>query len=274
MPSSIKVKTGPTAQKRQYQYLNPTDDVSQIVNDFHQYSWWFFGLPKIGKTAVAAKFDGARFCATEFGHKSQKVKKDDLVGLPWPAYLEYVDVLEKAYDVSFAYMKEELGIEGDPQWSEWVECRAPFLQWCKDLMTIPSKGCVFISHVSSRDLEDAAGMTHSQVHPNFSGKVLTAIEGEVDIIAYFTYVKDHRVIQIEGDDNVRAGNRLTENFLCEGRPLKYIPMGRDASEAYNNILRAFENDQKPSDLYHIFPPKEPSLPKKLAPEVAKKFLKK
>ncbi len=258
------------ASSSQYKYLSGNYTESEIITDITQYSWWIFGVPKAGKTSLAAQFDRALFAATEQGHKSQRIKKEDLFDKPWPAYEEYldfmrettkygtsvVDVLEKAYDVCFEYMKQELEIEGDPQWGEWNEIRKPFIQWCKGLMSIEGKGCVFISHASSREIEDTVGEKVASVHPNFSGKTLTAIEGEVDIIAFYTFVNGHRVLQIQGDDYVRAGNRLTENFLMEGKPIKYIPLGTSAAEAYQNILRAFDNEQQPQHLHHVFPPKE------------------
>ncbi len=290
MPKPVQTKKVRTSNQT-FKFINPSDKPSEVVDDIAQFSWWLFGVPKIGKTDLVAQFPSVRFCATEIGHKSQSLYLDELydedgVNFPWPAYeewLEYqrkskyktsaVDVLEKAYDSCFEYMKQELGITGDPQWAEWNACRKPFIQWCKDLLAIPGKGTVFISHATAREIEDTVGETSSEIHPNFSGKVLTAIEGEVDILAYYHFIKNQRVLQIQGDDGVRSGNRLTKKFRCAetGEPIKYIPMGKSAEEGYQNILRAFENEQSPKHLHHIFPPKEPKEkdePKK--PKVAKK----
>jgi hypothetical protein len=269
----MKTKAKKQRTSNKYEFLSCSDTLSDIVTDINAYSWWLFGVPKIGKTSLAAQFDKARIAATEQGHKSQRVYKEDLFNKPWLAYMEFldymrettkyntsvIDVLEKAHDACFLYMKEEvLEIEGEPQWGEWNEIRKPFIKWCKDLMSIPGKGSVFISHASSREVEDSTGEKLSSIHPNLTGKTLTAIEGEVDIIAYYTFINGHRVLQIQGDDYVRAGNRLTENFLDEkGEPLKYIPLGTSAKEGYNNILRAFENEQLVTHLHHVFPPKEP-----------------
>lgn len=265
-------KSSSTASSKTYEFISGSDEVSEIVDSIQNYSWWIFGVPKIGKTSLAAQFPNARIAATETGHKSQRIIKEDLVGLPWPAYEEYlsfmqdtskyetsvIDILEKAYDACFDWMKKELEIDGEPQWGEWATIRKPFIDWCKSLTQIPGKGCIFLSHASSREIEDSIGDKVSSIHPNLSGKTLTAIEGEVDILAYYCYVNNHRVLQIEGDDYVRAGNRLTDNFLQKGTTdkVKYIPMGSSPQEGYENILRAFENQQEAKHLYHVFPPKE------------------
>jgi hypothetical protein len=271
------MKTKKVRTSSKYEYLSCSDELSEVVTDINKVSWWIFGVPKIGKTAIAAQFNKAKFAATEQGHKFQRVNKENLYDKPWLAYIEFldymretkkfstavVDVLEGAYSSCFKYVKEEvLELDKEPEWGEWAIIRQPFIQWCKDMTNVEGKGCVFLSHASSREIEDGTGDKISSTHPNLAGKVLLETEGIVDILAYFQYLKGHRVLQIEGDDYVRAGNRLTENFLCNGERIKYIPMGKSAAEGYNNIIRAFENRQKPEHLYHIFPPEKTVLKKK------------
>lgn len=246
-------------------------ETTEAETDLGMFSIWFHGIPKIGKTSLASKFPQAVFGLTEKGAKAQD--QLDVVNLykhGWEAYPEFldliredtehktvvIDVLEKANERCMEYMREEENID-NPEGDEWNIIRKPFCDWALALLSLENMGTIFLSHTMNKEFKDALGEKNEKIHPALTGKPLTLIEGEVDIIAYIGFVESHRVIQILGDEYVMAGNRLENNFTdTEGEKVKYVPMGRDASEAYDNFIRAFENEQKPEHTKHLFPSRE------------------
>lgn len=242
---------------------------SDIVTDIAQYSMWIHGRPKGGKTSLAAKFADPVFLLTEKGTKAQKVNAIKLFDKPWESYLEaldvvrdsshetvVVDVLEKGLDRCFRHYSEEMQIES-PEGNEWNLLRDPFINWVLEILNMDDKGCILISHSTNKEIKTTLGEKTDNYHPALTGKPLSQIEGEVDIIMYLGYVNEHRVLQILGDEYVMAGHRVEHGFRdTEGNAVKYIPAGASSSEAYENFLRAFENEQSPEDIAHIFPPKE------------------
>lgn len=262
-------------KKRQDPDLLEIED-SEIVTDLGQYSIWLYGQPKSGKTSLASKFGNALFGMTEKGDKAQALKKVNLYNKDWPDYLKFpatvaasdhdlvvVDVLEKAVDCCFKHMQEETGIE-NPEGNEWNVLRDPFIQWVYDLLNLDDKGCILISHASTKEVKNTLGEKMDSIHPGLTGKPLSQIEGEVDMIVYLGYVQNHRVLQLIGDEYVMAGHRIEHAFIdTEGEKIKYVPMGGSASEAHENFLRAFENEQTPDHMAHLFPSrKDEDKPKK------------
>ena len=263
------------------------EETTPIV-DVHQMSIWLHGVPKIGKTSWAAQFPNAVFGMTERGDKYQKIRRftdhPHLIGATWEEHISWgeraeaadadecqtivIDVLENAYDCCFEYMRSEMGLGPyeDPSAGQWNLCRQPFIQWCNLLANLEGKGCIFISHTSDKEVAVPTGGKTSQLHPALSGKPLNAVEGIVDLIAYMGYYQETRILQIVGDGSVMAGTRALDNNFRDadtGEPVTYVPMGKSASEGYENFIRAFNNEQVcTKHLPFLSNGDEPSKPKK------------
>lgn len=240
------------------------------LQELQQFSFWFYGPPKIGKSSLVSRFGTVCQAMTEKGYNALSIYDVPLWQYEWPDYLNFLelikedtffdcvslDVLEIAFEKCFAFMKAELGIE-NPQWGEWNTVRKPFIDLCTSLTMLEGKGCVFVSHASRVEREDASGETWGGMAPALKGKPYEAIAGLVDVIGCMHYHKGHRVMQIIGDSDIDAGCRLFENNVAfidtEGERVKYIPLGTSSDEAYANFLRAFQNKQSPAHLEHIFP---------------------
>jgi hypothetical protein len=68
------------------------------------------------------------------------------------------------------------------------------------------------------------------------------IEQNIDIFINLFYEGDKRMMQIMGDDHVAAGHNLDSRFrYTDGNRIKTISMGKNKQEAYDNLIKGFNN---------------------------------
>lgn len=230
---------------------------SQLSEQLSDYVLWIYGAPKIGKTTLAEAFPLVHHLFFEDGAKALEVFKRQVH--EWPELLKYlemlgastafknitIDVVENAYEMCSQHVcaKLEIDHESEAEYGKgWKAVRKEFMDALGHAMTLPGKGCILISHASMNKRKTLEGDEIDDIHPALGGKPLELVSGAVDIIGYYQYRKNKRVLQILGDDAVMAGHRLKNRFLyTDGTPVKYVPMGNTSEEAYRLLTDAFNN---------------------------------
>jgi hypothetical protein len=247
------------------------------ADDLGAYTWLIFGEKKIGKTTLTALFGKTLHLFTEPGGKALRLYP--VVVDNWRKFQKAVralrkdknydtvviDIVDKLWPMSEDYTCEKLVIEdlAEEEWGKgWRAQKREFERQIDALLNI-GKGVVFISHAMEAEVETRDGETYDRMQPTMHKKMREAVEGVVDIWAYYTYDKKRRVLQILGDDHVSAGHRLEGRFLTpDGRPIRRIDMGSSAKEAYANVVAAFNNEYEPTKSRDIDEPEEEESPKR------------
>jgi hypothetical protein len=278
-----KMKTKKKTKKK-LKPSEPDDDFelptkrSEPASNLGAYTWLIFGEKKIGKTTLTALFGKTLHLFTEPGGKAlrvypvvidnwkkfrkaaRKIRKDKTFDTV------VVDIVDKLYPMVEDYTCEKLVISdlSEEEWGKgWRANRKEFEHQLDELLN-SGKGVIFISHAQEQEIETRDGTTYTRMMPTMHKRMRDAIEGVVDIWAYYTYDKQRRVLQVLGDDHVSAGHRLEGRFQTpDGRPIRRIDMGTSAKQAYENIVAAFNNDYTPTKSRDIDEPEEESAaPKK------------
>lgn len=237
--------------------------VNKPPSSLSAYSMLIYGSKKIGKTTLAARFPSAYFLSTEPGTKALKVLSsscpswdhlsgyaDLLVAANDPGQTVVVDVIDLAYEMIYDKICRQQKIESPTDENDygatWRKIRRTFRELIEKLVALPG-GCIFLSHDTEKEIELRNGDKVDRVQPTMGKQALQEVEGIVDFIGYYGYEDDERFLWIRGKQTMVAGCRLGEyhDFFktTAGEDVTRIPMGSSSQEAYDNLLRAFRNQQ-------------------------------
>lgn len=260
-------------------YALPTTP-SVIAENIIDYSFLIYGRKKIGKTSLVARFDKSLFFMFEPGTKAQSVYQVPRTGCftEWKDVRGFVRTLQKgahefitgvfdpgnkAYDLCLKYVCIREGISHPGKMKDygasWKLVSAEF----EDIhLQLANAGLAFIV-IAHEKFDDEKQM----IVPRFSNATDEFYEGVIDNIFYYHYVGSERFLQIRGTEEITAGTRCEGRFMTvDGRPIFKIPMGKNADEAYNNLLSAWDNNQHRS----YGPDEEEEKPKKKKKLILKK----
>lgn len=226
------------------------------------YTWLIYGEKKIGKSSLTAEFD-QNFCMMfEPGGKALTAYQRPVP--VWEHARKYIDLLIKegqgnfrsvsvdtgqlAYDRCLEYVCKINGMQhpgGQNDYGlSWNKVKSEFEKQHTRLLSA-GFGLIVVAHAKALKLETRSGFTYDVLRPAISGQAADYYTGVIDNIAFYHFEGGERFLQIRGDDYVTAGTRCQGNFLTtDGEPVCRIPMGNSAKEAYENLIKAFENKQK------------------------------
>jgi hypothetical protein len=264
-PSDVKPATAastaikPTRGAQQPLVVTIPREATPPSENLGDYSLFLHGEKKIGKTSLAARFPDAFFMLFEPGGKGLNIRREPVPS--WRHYIAYIDALEKdssvstvvvdtcdvSYNLCFDYVakRDHFKHPGDLGWGEgWKAIREEFEDQYNRLLSL-GKGVIIISHTDVAEFQSRRGNTYNKLVPTVAKSARKYLSGICDIIAYYGYYGDDRLLTIEGSDDVEAGHRIETHFRTpSGERIHSIPMGVDADEAYANFLLAFDNKQK------------------------------
>jgi hypothetical protein len=262
VPSSSGKTAKPMIQKPKLE-LKLQTELNEPPQELRHYSLLIYGEKKIGKTTLAARFPGAYFLSTEPGVKALKVlssritKWDELVGYLKliedkndPNLTVVVDTIDLAYEMLFDMICREKGIEHPNEEKDygetWRQIKRAFRKVVDRLCALPG-GCVLLSHDTDKEIVLRNGETVERTQPTMAKQALGEVEGAMDFIGCYQYDDLDRVLVVSGNQRLVAGRRLGENNdffkTPKGEDVTQIPMGTTSLEGYNNLLRAFRNQQ-------------------------------
>ena len=262
LPSTKPSVLGPRTTKNvAVPIVSLPTELSVPSTSLGDYSILMYGEKKIGKTSLASKFPGAMFLMFEPGGKGLSIYQTPVA--TWEEFKAYVqllkaderfqtlviDTVDIAYERCFDYVCRMQNIEHPSDVNDfgktWSLITNEFQKTMLELVSA-GKGMIFLSHATEKDFASASGLTYNKIVATMPARSRQFITGFVDIICYYGYYGNHRMLTVQGSDAVDSGNRLENNFLVKGGTAKIhsIPMGSSAQEGYNNILKAFANQQE------------------------------
>jgi hypothetical protein len=229
-------------------------------NELHRYPIILYGEKKIGKTTLLSQFPKAYSFMFEPNDSYELYKNDildwqDFVDLV-PQFLQgehefescWIDNGRNCYELALDFVCRKAGIEHPSQMNDfgqtWAKVFKEFSLPIRQLMQ--SKfGFGVTCHQVEKDIETRTGRTFVQIAPDLSSAAARLFCGEIYNIFYYHFEGTERYLQIQGDDYVTAGHRMKGHFLTtKGERVHRIPMGDSEEEAYENLIRAFENKQE------------------------------
>ncbi len=253
--------TGPPATKPPaVQLALPTALSTPSVN-LGDFTWVIYGERKIGKTSLASQFPGAFFLMFEPGGKALAIYQKSLTN--WREMKGYVQLLKQtppdqfptividtvdiAYEkcMDFVGQREGFSHPGDVKdfGKSWDLVKKEFASVIQEIVAT-GRGVVFISHAVESEFTNKEGKTYNKIIPSMSGQVRKFVSGFVDVIAFYGYNGNARYLSIRGSDSLDAGHRIDRCFKTpEGSRIFAIPMGESPEDGFENIIKAFNNEQ-------------------------------
>lgn len=243
-------------------FVLPTEK-SEPRHRFLDYTTLVFGPKKIGKSTLVSLFEDTYFALSEPGAKSLAIWGGDYVHTDWrtvkAARKELAktkrfkatcwDTVDLMFKMCERYVCMKLGIDhpSEEDWGRgWGAVRDEFTSEVQQWLAL-GMGMFFISHSTEREIKTRSGMRYDRIQPTMANQARDIVEGLVDIIAYYDYEDDRRVLTIRGNEHLWCGHRLQDHFRTPGgNEVQRIDMGTTPAEGYTNLLLAFDNKYKPA----------------------------
>lgn len=235
--------------------------VSQNITD---YSFLVYGEKKIGKTSLAARFPNAFHLFFEPGGKGQELYERNISN--WEEFLGYIELLEKkehnfqtvvldtggiAYDLCLDYVVRKNNIKHpgdmDDYGSSWKKVETEFKRAHNIIMNRLNLGIVVLAHSKTKEIESRTGRKFDKVVPNLSSQCMEYYTATMDNIILYNFIGNQRWLTIEGSSFEESGTRCEKNFKVgdeNGPRVHRIPAGNNPDEAWENLNKAFNNNQK------------------------------
>lgn len=167
-----------------------------------------------------------------------------------------LETLHLFYDKSMDYTCEKIGIEhpadgvsgnnntAKDRGSAWNRIQKDFQDILIKLLQLPIGG-FFNCHESFDDIEGRDGKMYKSYKPEGGAQVWRFISAQIENIWYYHYRGDQRFLQVRGDEKVYACVSWTDKFITpSGELISAIPLGNNPQQGFENILKAFNNEQK------------------------------
>lgn len=231
-------------------------------DEIEDYTWLIYGEPKIGKTSLIQHFGETLYFMFEPGAKALSIYQTPVIN-HWQQFIKYLDLLEEkgeefenicidtgqlCYERCFDHICERKGIlhpgSQKDRGATWKEITQEFTKAHLRIAAM-EKTFFVIAHERVNKRETMTGETFDVIGPAFSPTTEDFYSGVIDNILYYHFEGNKRWATIRGDDYILAGTRCEGHFLTtSGKPIKKIPMGESSAEAFDNIVIAFNNEQK------------------------------
>lgn len=256
-PEAVNSSTASTSRSATVNLL--PEDYSEPIEDVSNAIFLIHGERKIGKTSLASKFPGALSIMFEPGGRGLRLQKIDVTS--WKMFtsavnqvivsdrfpLVILDTIDKAYEMCLDHVCQEEGVDypSDGAYGQvWKHIEKEINEQV-DKLVKSGRGVMFISHTEVRPIQNRHGVVYDKMMPSAAKAARKIASSIADIIGYYCYVGDDRFLIIQGNETLEAGHRFEERFLTtSGERVVGIPMGRSAQEAYDNIVKAFNNQQE------------------------------
>ncbi len=234
---------------------------SKPSTNIEDYSFLIYGQKKIGKTTLASQFNDPVFFNFENGTKSLRVYSleipnwlharhyaEQLALTDHPYKTAVIDTGKICYSQCMSQVGKENGFAhpgGQNDFgASWSKVNNEFLDWNISLAN-GGMGTLVLAHERIKEVKGAGGREYTVVEPELSGSAMEFYHGSIDTILYYRSIRGERFVTVRGDESITAGTRCKHNFLTpSGKPIFHIPMGESEEEAYENLVKAFNNKQK------------------------------
>lgn len=263
-----------------------------------------FGRKNIGKSSLAALFEGAVTFMFERGRRNlsifqiPKKGEPDLDWVRFRAYRDLIcgssdfvrpvfDTIERAYECCFQCVCREHGVthpdEKDKPYLLWNAIKYEFEEVVNSFKDA-GKPPIFVSHEKlkplikkapglRRDGMEESTIKYDRIEPSISGQALAVIEEICDYVFYYGYKDGKRTITVRSPLDIiwTACGMGDETFRDpDNNPVECFAVGNSAEEAYKTVLAAFNNQIRDID---YIPPSTRSRDVSLGKKTVKKAVR-
>lgn len=241
-------------------YVLPTEPVKAITS-LEACIILLYGEPKIGKTGTAAQAPDNLFLFTEKGGKG--ISRFEVLIESWEDFKGYVrslrsearfktitiDTVDRLYDMCNDYMCEKKGVEDPGEQAFGAGWRAIRREFETEILrlTATGRGLIMISHANDKTFRKRNGIEYNKLIPSAGKQAAKLAMAMADITIYYGYYGEERLLTLQGSDEVEGGTRMDAQFWAkDGTRVHSIPAGSSAKETWENLKKAFNNEQ-PTD---------------------------
>lgn len=260
--SKLKRRPPTLAELEEELELTLPDEKSEVAQSLEEFNWLIYGPKGIGKTSLGSRFLDSFTLACEPGGKALSSYQRPCPN--WMHFRKYgdlltesdgkfktlvIDTVQNAYNMCMDWTCQKNGFDhpGDEGYGKgWKKVSSEFEKQMIKAMS-NNMGMVALAHDKDEEVETKSGRKFMKMKPQMTGQCESYFAGPIDIVGYYHYDGAERFLQIRGTDYVEAKCRPEDNFLTtSGEPVFKIPMGNTPDEAYENIVKAFNNEQEDS----------------------------
>lgn len=237
----------------------PTSRSRASVN-LQDYTYQIYGEPKVGKTSLVSHFQDTLCGMFEPGAMALEIFQ---ISIPdWPVFRGYVDLLVKknhgfrnlsidtgqvAYELCLISVCDQIGIEHpggqDDYGQSWNRVKTAF-QYEHNRILSAGLGLIIICHSKIEELVSLNGAQYNRIVPALGSQPGSFYKPLVDNLFYYHFIGTDRFLSVRGNDLIMAGTRCENNYLTPGgKPIFRVPMGNSSAEGYENLEKAFRNEQ-------------------------------
>ena len=233
-------------------------EIRKPIDDIALHTLMFVGEKKIGKTAFAVQFEDSHVLEMEVGNANHlECSYTDIHN--WEqacgalVYLQenpdfcktiIVDDVPTLYEYCLDWVRSREGKEGTDanNFDIWRGVKYYFGDWVRNFQAL-KMGRIFTAHTAVNEVElRKSNRKISQLEPSWSKQCREILEKYTKMTGYLMWNNENqRVIQIKGDDFVKANNGFHDHFIYNGEQVSEISMGASAKEAYDNFIYAYKN---------------------------------
>lgn len=276
----------------------PPDSLDQFISTI-------FGRKNIGKSSLAAEFPGNITLMFERGRKNLSIYQ--ITDLDWETARQArdeiietgkfqrvtLDTVDRAYDACFDWVCSINGIKHPDNhaspWMIWKEITGEFTDFI-DSFRQADIGITFVSHEKIKPLvtkakglkreggsEETSTVKADRIEPSCSGQPWGIIQEICDYVFYYGFHEGFRAITVRSPDDIvwTACGMGDSTFLDpNGKPIKTFRVGKSSKEAYQTLLKAFDNQIYDADDLDAPDEEEPKKTAKKKKPAKKKAAKK
>jgi hypothetical protein len=243
---------------------------SSVSGGMQTSSWLLYGVKRIGKSSLAARFPGA--IVFKFEIASQRVKSVNVDCPSWGHFLRYIELLRtekaqhgdawkrevavidtpfEAYARCKEYVCKKNGItytsDDKAYGGIWDKISAEFRRAHMELTAL-GLGLIIVCHDEVRECSTRAGQKFDMVIPKLSKQADDLYRAIIENVIYYHYRDKQRWMTIRGSDYIFAGVTGDADdpvFLTpSGAPIYAVYAGETSQQAFTNLKTAYECRQE------------------------------
>lgn len=233
-------------------------------------SWMLYGVKRIGKSSLAAKFPGS--ITFKFEIASQRVKSVSCNCPNWAYFLKYIELLKQeklqagdawqrkiviidtpfeAYGRCKEFVCKQNGItytsDARDHGGIWDKISSEFRRAHMELQAL-GLGLIVVCHDQVNECSTRSGQKFDMVVPKLGKQADDLYRAIIENVIYYHYRDRQRWMTLRGSDFVFAGVIGDEDdpvFMTpDGKKIYAVYAGETANEAFQNLQAAFNCQQE------------------------------
>lgn len=251
----------PSRIKKKYKMELPTKS-SGIPQEVNAYTYFIYGVQKIGKTSFTTQFPSCLHIMFEPSGRAY-----DLFEVQpncWEEFIALIESIEEArdnetldfktfaldtvdlcYDMCATFVCKQDGVEHLSDGAFGSLYQRAEVEFRKSVERLAKcGGFIALSHNKEKEVPSRNGTTYTTMGPSAQKKANLVLAKFCDLTGYYHNDDNgNAVLQVGTSVDVESGNRMKPFFkFTDGTPMQEIQMGSSEEEAYANFNKAFRNE--------------------------------